>query len=62
MSRFHRNGQYAALTLGAPGNILHIDYNTFKKSPQEKAELATHKQALGKAKHHKFVTIVKATV
>ena len=55
------NGVYAApLTLGAPGNLLNIDYSVFKKTSEEKAEVKRHKRNLPKTKNYQFKTTLHA--
>jgi hypothetical protein len=56
----NKNGVFAPAS-GIPSNnrVLHIDYKEFKKSPEERAELATIKAKLPKTRGHEFKTITK---
>lgn len=40
--------------------LIVIDPLRFKKTDEERGKLYTHKKKLGKTKHHKFVTEMRA--
>jgi uncharacterized protein YneR len=48
---------YAALSNGCGTMTQAVDYAIFKKTPQERAEIATHKAKLPKTRGYKFKSL-----
>lgn len=53
---------YAPFSWGCPSMRFATDYSVFKKIPGEKEQVKDMKKELGKTKHHKFETIMHASL
>lgn len=57
----NRGEHFAALSFGAPCNLINVESWMFKKTPHERNVLKEMKKELGKTKHHKFSPLFKGT-